>query len=67
MCESQMTHAMVFTGVHLEKDKPVRWRVENSWGSATGKDGFESMSDSWFSEYCYQLVVDKKFLGIKKR
>lgn len=30
--ESAMTHAMVLTGVHLDKDgKAVRWRVENSW------------------------------------
>lgn len=28
--ESQMTHAMVLTAVHVVDDKPVRWRVENS-------------------------------------
>lgn len=32
--ESLMTHAMVFTGVHLDPvtGNPIRWRVENSWG-----------------------------------
>ncbi|KAI8067496.1 peptidase C1-like family-domain-containing protein [Gongronella butleri] len=35
--ESAMTHAMVFTGVHLDENgKPVKWRVENSWGSDNG-------------------------------
>ena len=60
--ESVLTHAMVFTGVHLVDDKPVRWKVENSWGSDAGKDGYFIMSDSWFDEYMYQIVVHKKHL-----
>ncbi|CEQ42870.1 SPOSA6832_04741, partial [Sporobolomyces salmonicolor] len=31
--DSSMTHAMVLTAVHIENGKPVRWRVENSWGA----------------------------------
>jgi bleomycin hydrolase len=52
MCESAMTHAMVITGVHIDlmTGKPVRYKVENSWGDATGKDGFYVMTDSWFEE-----------------
>lgn len=38
--ESAMTHAMVLTAVHLDKEgKPVRWRVENSWSNTAGTDG----------------------------
>ncbi len=60
---SQMTHAMVFQGVELdENDKPVRWRVENSWGKDSGKDGYYVMSDDWFTEYTYQILVHKKYL-----
>ncbi|KAI9357500.1 peptidase C1B, bleomycin hydrolase [Pilaira anomala] len=59
--ESLMTHAMVFTGVHLDKDgHPVRWRVENSWGAETNGDkGFWVMSDDWFSSFVYQIVLEK--------
>ncbi|GAA5795007.1 peptidase C1B, bleomycin hydrolase [Helicostylum pulchrum] len=59
--ESLMTHAMVFTGVHLDKDgRPVRWRVENSWGAeSTGDKGFWVMSDDWFSSFVYQIVLEK--------
>ena len=57
--ESQMTHAMVLTAVHLDKDdKPVRWRVENSWSEYAGTDGYFVMSDKWMDEFCYQAVVD---------
>ena len=62
--ESLMTHAMVLQGVHLDTEgKPVRWRVENSWGKDRGKDGYYLMSDDWFSEYTYQVVVHKKYLS----
>ncbi|KAF9192692.1 hypothetical protein BGZ51_005081 [Haplosporangium sp. Z 767] len=58
--ESLMTHAMVFTGVHLdENDRPVRWRVENSWGDVGGDKGYLTMSDAWFSEFVYQVVLEK--------
>ena len=61
--ESLMTHAMVFQGVNLDEDgKPNRWRVENSWGEEPGEKGYYVMSDDWFDEYMYQIVVDKKYL-----
>ena len=66
--ESLMTHAMVLLGVHLdEQGKPQRWRVENSWGKDRGKDGYYLMSDDWFSEYTYQVVVHKKYLSQEQR
>lgn len=61
--ESLMTHAMTFQGVNLnENGNPDRWRVENSWGKEAGKDGYYVLSDSWFNEFVYQVVVHKKFL-----
>ena len=61
---SLMTHAMVFLGVNLdEQGKPNRWRVENSWGKEPGKDGYYVMSEDWFTEYTYQVVVHKKYLS----
>ncbi|KAI8059652.1 peptidase C1B, bleomycin hydrolase [Gongronella butleri] len=58
--ESLMTHAMVFTGVHLdEQGNPIRWRVQNSHSKNCGENGYWSMSDEWFSEHLYQVVLDK--------
>jgi bleomycin hydrolase len=54
--ESLMTHAMVFSGVHLDEDgHPVRWRVENSWGNDSGDKGYWIMSDKWFEQFVYQV------------
>lgn len=61
--ESLMTHAMVFQGVNLDEEgNPNRWRVENSWGEKSGEKGYYVMSDAWFDEYMYQVVVNKKYL-----
>lgn len=60
--ESLMTHAMVFTGVNLIDEQPNRWKVENSWGDKNGDKGYFVMSDDWFEQYVYQIVVDKKYL-----
>lgn len=60
--ESMMTHAMVLTGVDLVDDQPTKWKVENSWGPKVGEKGYFVMSDAWMDEYCYQIVVNKRFL-----
>ena len=61
--DSLLTHAMVFTGVNIVEDIPNRWKVENSWGKDNGKDGFFVMSDEWFNQFMYQVVVNKKYLS----
>ena len=66
--ESAMTHAMVLEGVNLDaQGNSTLWKVENSWGKDHGKDGFDSIADSWFDEYVYQIVVDKKYLTDEQR
>ena len=62
--DSEMTHAMVITGVDLdERGKPRKWRVENSWGAAIGDQGYMSMMDEWFDEYLFEVVVRKEYLS----
>lgn len=60
--ESLMTHAMVLTGVDLDENgKPIRWKVENSWGDESGDKGFFVMSDEWFGEFAYQILLDRSY------
>ncbi|KAH8119610.1 peptidase C1B, bleomycin hydrolase [Phellopilus nigrolimitatus] len=59
--ESSMTHAMVITGVHVDTatDTATRFCVENSWGPDAGEKGFFVMTDKWFDEFVYQVVIPK--------
>jgi bleomycin hydrolase len=65
--ESQMTHAMVLTGVHVLDGKSVRWRVENSWSDRVGDKGYFVMSDAWMDEFVYQAVVDPSVVSAAVR
>ncbi len=61
---SRMTHAMLLTGVDLnEAGHPVKWRVENSWGTERGDKGYMLMTDRWFEEYLYEIAVSKRYLS----
>jgi bleomycin hydrolase len=63
--DSQMTHAMLFTGVDRVDGVPRRWRVENSWGAERGRDGFYTMNDSWFDEYLFEIAARRELLPKK--
>jgi bleomycin hydrolase len=55
---------MLFTGVDLDsKGKPTKWRVENSWGDKGGDKGYHIMTDKWFDNYNYEIVVHKSCLS----
>ena len=45
------------------KYKPIRWKVQNSWGDDRGKKGYFLMTDKWFTDYVYECVVNKKYLS----
>ena len=63
--QSMMDHAMVLTGVDIVNGKPTKWKVENSWGNKVGHKGYFVMSDAWMDKYCYQIVINKKYLSDK--
>ena len=62
---SASSHAMTLVAVDLdESGKPRKWMVENSWGPGAN-DGHLIMTDRWFDEYMFRLVVDKKYITPK--
>jgi len=63
--QTQMTHAMLFTGVDVLDGVTRRWRVENSWGADKGRDGFYTMNDSWFDEYVFEIAARRGALPEK--
>ena len=61
--DSGSTHAMTLTAVDLdEKGQPKKWKVENSWGPDYGQKGYLIMTDRWFNEFSFRMVVDKKYV-----
>lgn len=54
-------HCMVFTGVDVQNGVPIKWKVENSWGEKRGRDGWWTITKSWFEENVYEILVDKKY------
>lgn len=59
--DSRSTHLMNLVAVQLKDGKPVRWMVENSWGEK-GFNGNVILSDAWFDEYNFGLVLMKKYV-----
>ena len=61
--DSGSTHAMTLTAVDLDADgKPLKWKVENSWGPSYGQAGCLIMTNDWFNAYTFRLVVNKKYV-----
>lgn len=64
--DSAMTHAMVITAVHLDaQGKAVRFKVENSWSDTAGDHGYFMMTDAWFDEFVYQIVIPKSVVPVE--
>lgn len=62
---SGSSHAMTLMAVDLDANgKPKKWMVENSWGQGANS-GHLIMTDQWFNEYMFRLVVNKKFITDK--
>jgi len=54
---------MTLVAVDLSKDgKPQKWLLENSWGNV-GFNGHLIMSDSWYDEYMFRVVIQKKYIS----
>jgi bleomycin hydrolase len=56
-------HAMVIVGYHYNNNRIERWKIENSWGDSSNSKGYLLMTNPWFHQYVYQIVVHKSLLS----
>jgi bleomycin hydrolase len=63
--QSGPSHAVVIKGYNFENSKTNGFLVENSWGEKSGFKGNYYMANSWFEDYTYEVVVDKKCVSPK--
>lgn len=64
--DSGSTHAMTLMAVDIDENgKPTKWEVENSWGASSGHQGHIIMTDEWFDNYMFRLVINKKYASEK--
>lgn len=64
--ETQIQHFMVFTGVQIENGKPVRWKVEDSYGDKEKVNGYYIMNDNYFDDFVITIIVNQKYLNEKQ-
>lgn len=63
---SGSSHAMTLCAVDLDENgKPLKWMVENSWGASYGYKGCLIMTNEWFNNYMFRLVVEEKYIPAK--
>ena len=59
---SGSSHAMTLIAVDIDQEgNTKKWMVENSWGPEAGWKGNLIMTDEWFEEYMFRVVVNKKY------
>jgi bleomycin hydrolase len=64
--ESGSSHGMSLMGFNYgENGKIDKWLLENSWGPTSGHKGFLTMTDEWFDEYMFRLIIHKKYIDDK--
>jgi len=60
--QEQCNHLQLFIGVDIVGGKPVKWKVENSWGKQYGKKGLFMMSNNWFEEHIFTVLVHRRYV-----
>jgi len=64
--QSGSSHAMLLIACDTDdKDIPLKWEFENSWGTTAGHNGYLTFTDDWFSEYLFRVVINRQYLSPK--
>jgi bleomycin hydrolase len=56
-------HMMLISACDTANAAVSKWKVENSWGSDRGDNGYWTMYDDWFNQNVFEIIVNKKYLS----
>ena len=59
-------HCMIITGVNIIDNKIDKWKIENSWGSKNGNNGYYVATDDFMNNYVHRIAINKKYLSEKQ-
>ncbi len=59
-------HCMIITGVNIIDNKIDKWKIENSWGSKNGNNGYYVATDDFINNYVHRIAINKKYLSEKQ-
>ncbi len=64
--QSGSAHAMTLVAFDTDENEvPTKWQFENSWGAASGDNGYLTFTDEWFDNYLFRIVVKEEYLDAK--
>ena len=64
--QSGSSHGMALMAVDTDQNgKTVKWQVENSWGNTSGKNGYLTITERWFDQYMFRIVIRKEYIDPK--
>ncbi|MGB5988346.1 MAG: C1 family peptidase [Marinifilaceae bacterium] len=64
--QSGSAHAMALIGCDTDENgKTLKWEFENSWGRRAGHNGYLTLTDKWFDEYIFRIILHKKYMSPK--
>ncbi len=56
-------HGMLITGVNIIDNEITRWKIENSWGSKYGNQGYYVATNNYINNYVHRIVINKNNLS----
>ena len=59
-------HCMLITGVNIIDNEVIKYKIENSWGTKYGNNGYYVATNDWIKNYVHRIVINKTLLTLEQ-